>query len=216
MRSRSRYAVFFDFDNTITQFDVLDDIIKRFSIDKKWIEFEKKWNKGLIGSKVCLKAQLDGVRLGKKDLLRYLSGIRIDPNFKKILVFLKSKKIAVWILSDNFSFIINFILRQNGVKGIKVYSNRMKFSENKFLPFFPHQNRSCSYCAHCKKKNLLKKINSGKIIYIGDGRSDICPAEHADIVFAKNNLLKHFKKIKRKCIPFKNLGSVYICLKEMI
>jgi 2,3-diketo-5-methylthio-1-phosphopentane phosphatase len=210
------YAVFFDFDNTITKIDILDDIIKRFSIDKKWVEFERQWKKGGIGSRACLKGQLAGVRLSRIDLLRYLSGIKIDPYFKKILVLLKSKKIPVKILSDNFSLIINVILRQNDICGIKVCSNRLKFSKNKLLLYFPHHNRACSYCAHCKKNNLLKNGLKGRIIYIGDGRSDICPAQQADIVFAKDDLLKHFKKIRRGCIPFKDLKSVYAGLRRMV
>ena len=34
----SNCRVFFDFDNTLTQGDVLDDIIKRFSVNEEWLD----------------------------------------------------------------------------------------------------------------------------------------------------------------------------------
>jgi len=44
--SLSECLVFFDFDNTITNFDVLDDIIRRFSADKKWVAMSGPGKKG--------------------------------------------------------------------------------------------------------------------------------------------------------------------------
>lgn len=203
-------AVFFDFDNTISQFDVLDDIIKKFSIDKNWMEFEELWKNGKIGSKECLKNQLLSVRVTKKELAKYLSGIKIDPYFHKLIDLLKKERIKPVILSDNFSFIIKSILENNRVKKIKLYCNSIRFNNDKLIPSFFHTNRFCMRCAHCKKKNLKKNDSGDKIvIYIGDGLSDICPAKASDIAFAKSSLLKYFKKTKKFCIAFKNLKDVY-------
>jgi 2-hydroxy-3-keto-5-methylthiopentenyl-1-phosphate phosphatase len=52
------------------------------------------------------------------------------------------------------------------------------------------------------------------IIYIGDGRSDICAAKEADIVFAKDTLLEYFKKHDLPCAEFYDLGTVYQYLSE--
>ena len=216
MKRSPDYQVYFDFDNTITVFDVLDDIIKRFSINKKWISIEKRWKQGKIGSKECLKRQLASVRISRKELLKYLSSIKLDLHFKKLYAFLKDKGIHPVILSDDFSFIIKRLLLNNDVKGIKVYSNELKFKKDRLVLSFPHTNNSCFMCAHCKKKNLLKKPFSDKIIYIGDGFSDVCPAKQADIVFAKGSLLKYFRKAQRKCVAIKDLGDVYNRLKGVL
>jgi 2,3-diketo-5-methylthio-1-phosphopentane phosphatase len=201
--------VFFDFDNTITPFDVLDDIIKRFSINKNWEKFERAWKRGLIGSRYCLEGQLRSVRVTKNDLLRYLARIRIDPHFHKLSAILEKEDIRSVILSDSFSFIIESILRNNKIKGVKVYANSLRFYRDRLIPSFPYRNRYCQRCAHCKKKNLLKKNISDKIIiYIGDGHSDVCPAECSDIVFAKGSLLKHFRKTKRLCVAYNKLEDI--------
>jgi len=210
----SRSRVFFDFDNTITTFDTLDDIIEKFSVNKDWVALEKAWEKGKIGSKECLEGQLRLVRMTKTGLLGYLKGVKLDPYFKRLLALLRRKGVKPVILSDNFSFIINHILGLNRVKGLKVHANHLKFNQDRLVPFFPHRHLTCGSCAHCKKNNLLKHPVRNKIaIYIGDGHSDICPAQVSDIVFAKASLLKHFKLIKKPCVPIKNLHDVYIYLR---
>lgn len=209
----TKYLVFFDFDNTITPFDVLDDIIERFSIDKKWVEFERIWKEGKIGSRECLEAQLRSIRITRKELFKYLLKIRIDPYFSKVLSLLKKKGIKPVILSDDFSFVIRTILRNNGVRKVTVYSNKLKFKKDRLIPSFPHTNIVCFRCGHCKKNNLLRANFEDKIIYVGDGLSDVCPAESSDIVFAKGGLSRHFRKKRKKYIPFKSLKDVYNYIK---
>lgn len=205
----SECVVFFDFDNTITPFDVLDDIIKRFSIDRKWEKFESAWKRGLIGSRQCLEGQLRSVRVTREDLLRYASRIKIDPHFHKLSAMLEKEGIKPVILSDSFAFIIASILRKNKIKGVRVYANSLRFHGDRLIPAFPHRHSRCQRCAHCKKKNLLgKDIRDKIIIYIGDGHSDVCPAECSDIVFAKGSLLKHFRRTKRLCIAYNKLEDI--------
>lgn len=207
--SLSECMVFFDFDNTITTFDVLDDIIRRFSVDKKWVAFEHAWKKGKIGSRACLEGQLRSVRINKKDLRQYLSMITIDPHFLKFFAMLKREGIRPVILSDNFTFIIKAILENNGLNGLKVYANELRHNKDRLIPLFPYSNSRCHRCAHCKKKNLLGKSVRDKIImYIGDGLSDVCPAQNSHIVFAKGGLLRHLRKERKLCMAFDNLEDI--------
>jgi 2,3-diketo-5-methylthio-1-phosphopentane phosphatase len=207
---KRHYAAFFDFDNTITDYDILDDIIAKFSADDGWKELERKWVAGRIGSRECLNGQISRVRIGKAGLDRYLAKIKIDPSFKKILRLCASKSIKVFIVSDNFGYIIKGILRANGIKGPRIYCNKLGFSRGFLAPRFPFLNSECHKCAHCKKGNLVSRVSHEAItIYVGDGLSDICPAECADIVFAKGRLEKHFKKRSMEYVPFKRLKEVY-------
>ncbi len=202
--------VFFDFDNTITPFDVLDDIIEKFAVNKDWVAYEQAWKKGEIGSRACLQKQMRSVKVTRKALLRYLSNIKIDPHFRELFDMFGREGIKPVILSDNFTPIVNFILANNGIRGTRVYANALKFSKGRLIPAFPYMNRHCLRCAHCKKKNLLKKEVRDKIImYIGDGMSDVCPAQYAHIVFAKGNLLEYFRKKKRLCVAFRKLEDIY-------
>jgi 2-hydroxy-3-keto-5-methylthiopentenyl-1-phosphate phosphatase len=203
-------VVFFDFDNTITPFDILDDIIKRFSTNKDWRVFESAWKRGEIGSRECLEGQLRSVRISRGGLVQYLSRIKVDPHVHRLFNLLIREGIKPVVLSDSFTFIIRTILGNNGIKIAKIYANRLNFFHNRLIPSFPYEHKRCISCAHCKKKNLLRKdIRDKVIIYIGDGISDICPAECADIVFAKGSLLKYFRRAKRLCLAFDKLDDIY-------
>ena len=88
-----RAAVFFDFDNTITAFDVIDDMLIRFSKDDKWLDLEKQWKAKRIGSRKCLDGQVRGIRVSKDKLDKYLTKVEIDPYFKRLLKLLRARKI---------------------------------------------------------------------------------------------------------------------------
>lgn len=203
-------VVFFDFDNTIATCDVFDSLLPRFSRDDLWVRLERDWEKGKIGSHTCLQGQIKGMSIKKNELDRYLRSVKLDPYFKKIIKALSAKKIKTIILSDNFDYILKRILTHNDIKKVKLYCNKLGFSKNRLIPYFPYRSRKCQVCAHCKTKNLLANVDKGSmIVYIGDGRSDICPSQYADLVFAKDKLLEFFKGKGRACLSYKNLKDVH-------
>ena len=189
---------------------MLDEIIKKFSVDRKWMDLENAWLVDEIGTKECLEGQLRGVRATKDKLCEFLATIKFDHHFHRLLTFLQQHGVKPVILSDNFSFIIENLLQNYGIKDVKVYANTIKFYKNRLIPSFPYDNPFCPSCAHCKKIHLTKNGHEDKlIVYIGDGNSDICPAEVSDIVFAKDKLLEHLKKERKYFIPYENLGDVF-------
>lgn len=205
--------VFFDFDNTMTSFDALDAIIERFAVDRRWMALEARWKKGEIGSRQCLTGQLKSLRVTKRSLQDYLDSVRVDPWTKKLFHWLKQHQAKPIILSDNFSWIINYVLKKNNIKGIKVYANRLAFKKDQLIPSFPYVS-SCSRCGHCKKSQFPVSSKGKTIVYIGDGRSDMCPASEADFVFAKDPLWSYLKKKKRPCRKFLDFKDIYRYLRK--
>ncbi len=207
--------VFFDFDNTITAWDVLDDMLERFCMDKAWKALEEQWRKGQISTLECLTGQIGEIRITKKSLELYLSTIDLDPYFKNLISWLDSLQVKAVVLSDNFDYIIKHILENHGIKNLPVFANRLEFDQNRLIPQFPFQSNECRSCAHCKRKTLLSNVDDGSLsIYVGDGLSDVCPAQCAEIVFAKDSLLHYLKKHKIAHIPFKTLEDVHQNLKS--
>jgi len=212
---RKQRVVLIDFDNTITTFDVLDDMLARFSKDAAWVDLEKRWKAGKIGSRQCLDGQVRGVRITERRLDKYLSSVRIDPHFKKLVGLLDDANVRTIILSDNFDHILTRILHHNGVCGITTYANRLTFRGDRLIPSFPFANPKCGSCANCKTSTVKKNKGKGTmIVYVGDGLSDTCAAGYADVVFAKDALLDHCVRNKIDCIPYRGLDEVYAYFKR--
>jgi len=202
-------AAFIDFDNTVTRSDVTDELLERFSVDRDWMAFEKAWQAGRIGSQECLEGQLRSVRATEPVLTAYLSAVPIDEHFTKLLGLFRQHGVEPVIVSDSFSFFIETILRSHQISGLTVHANRVAFSGDRLVPSFPYAD-GCPRCAHCKKQHLIDGRVSGKtLLYIGDGLSDVCPAQQAHVVFAKDSLLDYCRAVGIACVPFTNLGDVY-------
>lgn len=217
LKRLSGYNFLFDFDNTITPFDVLDDIIEKFSVNDDWVVYEEAWRAGEIGSKECLAKQIASVRISRRQLSGYLADIKVDPYFSGLLASLKKEGAEPAIVSDNFSFIVESILKNNGIKTIEVFANRIGFDKDRLVPFFPHQHDACPCCANCKTRHLTKYSSAGNIVvYIGDGLSDTCAAQNASLVFAKGHLLEYLRKKGVSCTAFENLGDIQRYLGEVI
>lgn len=215
--SLSRAQIFFDFDNTVTAFDVLDGIIERFSVNRDWVAYEEAWKKGKIGSRQCLEGQLRSIRVGRPELQAYLETVTIDASFARLLALLHRFGVRPVIVSDSFSQIIRAILEHGGIRGVPVYANALRMQGDRLIPSFPHAGTACTRCGHCKTETLARPDFAGRYaIYIGDGLSDLCPARRSDLVFAKRGCSLHRQLLETSgnCRPFDDLGDVYLFFKE--
>src|SRR5205814_5810836 len=104
-------VVFLDFDGTITRRDVVDVILETYA-DERWLEIEKQWRSGRIGSRDCLRAQMALVHTTQKRLDRLIDSIQVDEGFKLLLEVCVRHEIATHIISDGFDYCIRRILER--------------------------------------------------------------------------------------------------------
>jgi len=216
--SGAAFEVYFDFDNTIAEIDVLDDLIARFSRNEDWKTAEAEWVAGRIGSRECLERQMAQVRIGPAALSAYLETIALDPGFQPLVQYLRSRGIEPVILSDSFDLIISAILAHHGVEGIAVFANELRSEGDALKPSFPYAGSICSTQGNCKCSHLYRRGRAAgtQKIYVGDGRSDICPAGFCEILFAKDRLLQHFSALHKRCLPFRKLSDVLSQLPSLL
>jgi 2-hydroxy-3-keto-5-methylthiopentenyl-1-phosphate phosphatase len=209
-------AVFFDFDNTVTTFDVLGDFIRRFAVDGAWEDAEDRWRRGRIGSRQCLEEQARCLRVTRRRAEKYLDGITADPAFAKIVALLRQRGSEPVIVSDSFYFFIDRILKNSGITGLTIFSSQARFHKDRVIPFFLDKGRSCFACANCKKRYLqLPARQQQPIIYVGDGLSDLCASRLATSVYAKDELARRLKKERSAFLPFRTLSDIYNEWKEI-
>ncbi len=207
-RAAAGCRVFIDFDNTITVGDVLDGLIERFSPGDGWRALEEAWTAGRISTRECLEGQLRGIRARWEDLAPWLDHVDLDPGFRALHDLAATEGIELTVVSDNFDRLIGRILHQHGLAGVAVRANHVDCLGDRLIPSFPFANPACAGCAHCKRVHFTGANADGRAtIYLGDGRSDLCPARHADLVFAKAGLLAGLRREGIACIPFRQLAD---------
>ncbi|HWB54029.1 MAG TPA: MtnX-like HAD-IB family phosphatase [Tepidisphaeraceae bacterium] len=202
--------VFIDFDGTLTTNDVIDQLIYRFSINDSWKEIEKLWVLQEIGSRQCLSDELALVRIDDEQLEVFLNSIQLDAGAGALLKLFKRHDIPVTVLSDGIDYFIKRILERHGIGGLSIRCNKMVRKGEKIGLEFPYQQADCqASAAHCKCASAcVLGVTGRKSIYIGDGRSDLCAARKAEVVFAKGELAKCLTKEGRSFYPFATLGDI--------
>jgi HAD superfamily phosphoserine phosphatase-like hydrolase len=195
----------FDFDGTITTKDTTDIILEIPDNDQIW-QIEEEWKKDKITSYQCMKAQasfLKGITIEEvhQHLKRHS---QIDPNFPKLLHFLKTENFYTVILSESYDLSIKFhevqknidetyyskLLTENGI-----LTGELQVLNEKTWDY----NERCLGCCICKADylhQLRKQFNVTQTFAVGDGRSDECLFQYTDISFSINPKYKATYAVK--------------------
>jgi 2,3-diketo-5-methylthio-1-phosphopentane phosphatase len=206
-RSSLTPALFFDFDNTLTEGDILDLVIERFSPNELWRDWEHAWTEGRLAARDCLRLQVENLRVTREALFAYLAGVRVDPVFADIVEWAKAHGVEVSIVSDSFLPMIHHILMNNGIDVVPVYANDVGFAGDRLIPAFPFYDPACARSANAKARHLVP-YRGHRIIFAGDGHSDLDAALTADVVFAKSTLAKELAARAVGFHPFETLEPV--------
>jgi len=215
-------VIFSDFDGTITQSDVTDQILTQLA-HPSWREIEREWMLGLIGSRECLERQVALVDAPVKELDAVIDGVGVDREFAAFCKFARRKRQPLYILSDGFDYVIRRVLKGAGVdnhfrSGKTLFASALRVEGRRLVPSFPHSAEPCAHgCATCKEA-LIRRLRQGRrpVIFIGDGMSDRFAVEAADIVFAKRQLLAHCRDNGITCHPYESFKDVQGMLEKLL
>ena len=167
-------TIYLDFDNTITNFDILDFFIDNFLSVKQRMDFEYQLKANIIThdvyiEKVC--ALFTNLNISEDMLFRSLYELDIiDPHFNKFASFCYSNNIKIVILSFGFKQVIQFILKNYN---FVVHANDYKIQNDVWIPVLLNKNKEEFITTPYPK------------VFIGDGISDTHVASKVDILFAK-------------------------------
>lgn len=204
----------FDFDNTLTTGDVLDQVVERFSPNADWQHWEAEWVAGRLPARECLRLQVENLRVTREDLFEYLRGIRVDPVFSRILEWARPRGVETIIVSDSFLPLILHILENNAIEGVPVFANDLAFSGDRLHPSFPFHDPAFPRSANAKPLHLAP-YKGRTIVYAGDGRSDLDAALVSDVVFAKDSLARELAARSVAFHPFSTLEPMLAFLQSL-
>lgn len=211
---------FTDFDGTITKVDTTDAMTKAFAADG-WQESLRRWARGQLSTTACAREIFRGFAVGPRELTEFLLAIPVDSTFIDFVHYVEKRREPLYILSDGYDLNISLILEKAGFGRLPYYSNRLVYGAAGWDIESPYLS-DCGKCGTCKKSivRLLKKhfitpgSNDPEVIYIGDGLSDRCGCQEADLIFAKNQLLSYCQEQRIPCLPFNSFADVLTVLKD--
>jgi 2,3-diketo-5-methylthio-1-phosphopentane phosphatase len=199
-------SVLVDFDGTIAPTDTTDLLLERFAAPA-WRVIEEEWQSGRIGSRECLVRQIDLVRATPAEIDAFLAGIEIDAGFPGFVSLCRRLGASISVLSDGLDYSVATILKRYGLK-LPFYANHLQWlGEDRWRLTFPHARSDClSLSGNCKC-SLAEVAASQVRIVVGDGRSDFCLAQRADLVLAKGALLAHCRASGLPHQPFNSFAD---------
>ncbi len=210
--------IFSDFDATITEKDLTDEIFKLFGNYEHYLSQlkEKKITIFEYWQEFCKALPLD---FFGEPINQFIAKQGIDYYFSDFLSFCYENNFPFTIITDNFAEIVNPFLKYFNLNNLSLFSNKIIFQENKYIPVFPFANENCEECisAVCKRNIILSQLPEDAIVvYIGDGFSDSCAANYCDIVFAKDYLASYCSVNRIPHFSYKSFFEVKRILEKLL
>lgn len=188
-----------DFDGTITNQDTNDALFRHFGTkDNEHIEW--LYAIGKIGTREGMKRHFDTLSITADEMKQYLvENITIDDAFASFHEKVIANYMPYTIVSGGFVSNIETIFNHGGFPIDCILANELHFENHRIKVQFYHDEANClcdeAACGNCKTRHLRYFQSKGyEVIYIGDGLTDRCVAEAADIVFATGYLKQYCEK----------------------
>ncbi|MEG6615054.1 MtnX-like HAD-IB family phosphatase [Peptococcaceae bacterium 1198_IL3148] len=183
-----------DFDGTITKKDVVATMVTKFCRDG-WQDLNDRWEQGQLSTEDCANQTFALLDATLEEIYQLLDTIELDEYFPSFVQFCKDNNYPIYILSDGYQQLINYILQRHGLEDLTVYANKLVITaDNHFSIGCQHSNPQCKKCGTCKKQLLHQLSANQTVVYVGDGYSDMCVCQQADILFAKDSLLAYCRQ----------------------
>jgi len=220
-----KLKIFCDFDGTISKNDVWINTIYQFIDDKeKFKDLLNEFHAGNIGTKETGIRIIDLIEnFSLENFNTAIDKEEIDEYFKDFIIHCRDNSIELRVVSSGWDHYINRILGSEGID-LEVYStelvlNKTADSEYELSTKYNYTDEYCQLCETCKRNILISNTNDldDEIsVFIGDGVSDYCVSNFADIVFAKGNLASYCWKNNITYFEYKNFQDIRNKLTKLI
>jgi len=204
-----------DFDGTVTEEDVSFMLLDACARGN-WRQILKQYQDGKITVGRFNTEAFAMVKASKERLLEIAkSKVKIRPGFHKFVEACRVKGFRLVIVSNGLDCYIEEILKDIGIKGVEVFAAQTEFKPDGLEVQYTGPD-GVHLDAGFKDAYVDFFLKKGyRIIYIGNGTSDILPAKQSHYIFATGDLLSKCKKTKVNCIPFTDFNEIVRALESM-
>ena len=197
-----------DFDGTITVDDISYGILDKFARGD-WRVWEEKYHRNEISVGEFNARVFSMVKTDKATLIAYARlHSRLRDGLKDLIAFCKHQDIEFVIVSNGLDFYIETVLNDLKLRKIKALTGKTEFNHNGITVRYigPTGEELMSGFKEAYTKLYIDK--GYRVVYIGNGISDIPAARLSYRIFARDDLLDHCKEANLEYIPFDDMNDV--------
>ncbi len=178
-----------DFDGTIIR-NNLSILLREQYAGSDWQKIDSDYLHGHLTVEQSNKLQFALVKEPKERLQAFIrQHVDLRPGFVEFVRFCQESAIHFAIVSSGLDFYIEPVLAETGMSGLELICGRTSFSHDGIdVVYYDPEGNIINQGFKKKYLTWLKKRGE-KIIYLGDGLSDLEAARQADYVFATGHLL---------------------------
>lgn len=218
----TRIVILSDFDDTAAEQNVAALLMEKFTpmnaaggiID--WRDMHAKFINKKLSLKFYQETAFAMLHNSISDQTNYVSEYAsFRTGFLELANYCRENGIHIAINSYGLDFYIKALLSAYNVNWIPFYATETTVTslETKFEYRFPREG--CDGWGNCKCRIVEGYQSQGcKVVYAGDGMSDICPATRADFVFARATLLEFCKTNQLPHKPLVDFRDLIAHIKE--
>lgn len=204
----TRIVILADFDGTITTINVLDSLYEAFGGPSTPLIMER-WRQGQISTMEEIERIFSTFVATRQEMEAFLRTVELDPGFKSMLSLCRQREYPFVIVSDGLRWYIDYILDIHGVAVPDLFASEIFFTPSGFRFEYPWYDPSIPLRSTAKPLIVNDFKRRGyRVIFIGDGLSDVEAAQVADVVYAKDILLAEMRARGIPAIEYENLGDV--------
>jgi len=197
-----------DFDGTLTHKDVSFLLLDAFA-DGDWRQLLAQYREDKISVNYFNTHAFAMLKADKQTLLEFMRGrVSIRPGFHELLAYCRKRGLEPVIVSNGLDFYIEALLDDIGVDNIRVFSAETQFTPEclKVQYVGPQGNK---LDRGFKEAYIRLFLEEGyRVIYVGNGASDIPSAKLSQHVFATGELLDYCRQAKLRHTPFDDLHDI--------
>jgi 2,3-diketo-5-methylthio-1-phosphopentane phosphatase len=201
-----------DFDGTITERDTLDEMCRIYA-PEAWAAAENDLQRRTMTLREVIAAEFSPI-VGDHDTIvsETVDRARIRAGFADFVRAAEAAGDEVVVVSSGFESIIRPILEREGLGRLAVVAHDVRFTPEGGVVDFRHGD-PCPVCGEECKRSVVDRMRNGReVVYVGDGYSDRCGAEAADVRFARRGLAAYLDREGVGYTPFDDFTTVRVGL----
>jgi 2-hydroxy-3-keto-5-methylthiopentenyl-1-phosphate phosphatase len=203
-----------DFDGTITERDLLDTIAVTFGDPEVYREVDEALDDDALTLHEVIRREFEPVKAPLDDVVDWvLAHARVRRGFRELVELAAERGWRLVVLSSGFRELIEPVFEREGVTGVELLANTVDPDPAGWRVRFRDET-TCDRCGQpCKRATAAALANGSEYVYVGDGYSDRCAADDADLVFARRGLAAYLDERRIPYTYFDDFDVIVATLK---